>query len=92
MNTNDTNQPIPEGTYTVTQLLKSQGYATATIGKWGMGMFGTTGSPERLGVDCFFGYNCQRHAHSYFPTYLYDLAKDESESRDLAIDLHETTV
>jgi len=37
-----------------------------------MGMFDTTGSPLRKGFDRFFGYNCQRHAHNYFPTYLYD--------------------
>jgi arylsulfatase A len=37
-----------------------------------MGMFDTTGSPLKLGFDHFFGYNCQRHAHSYFPTYLYN--------------------
>ena len=48
------------------------GYATACIGKWGMGMFDTTGSPLKKGFDHFFGYNCQRHAHSYFPTYLYN--------------------
>ncbi len=36
-----------------------------------MGMFDTTGSPLKVGFDHFFGYNCQRHAHSYFPTYLY---------------------
>jgi arylsulfatase A len=35
-------------------------------------MFDTTGSPLKKGFDHFFGYNCQRHAHSYFPTYLYD--------------------
>jgi arylsulfatase A-like enzyme len=65
-------KPLPAETFTVAQLLKSQGYATATIGKWGMGMFDTTGSPLKKGVDHFFGYNCQRHAHSYFPTYLYN--------------------
>lgn len=65
-------KPLPAETFTVAQLLKSQGYATATVGKWGMGMFDTTGSPLKKGVDHFFGYNCQRHAHSYFPTYLYD--------------------
>ncbi|NND97634.1 MAG: sulfatase-like hydrolase/transferase, partial [Pirellulaceae bacterium] len=48
------------------------GYATSTFGKWGMGFFDTSGSPSNQGVDHFFGYNCQRHAHSYFPTYLYD--------------------
>ncbi len=64
--------PLPAGTYTVAQLFKSAGYATACCGKWGMGMFDTTGSPLKLGFDHFFGYNCQRHAHSYFPTFLYN--------------------
>lgn len=64
-------KPLPAGTYTVAQLFKDNGYATACVGKWGMGMFDTTGSPLKVGFDHFFGYNCQRHAHSYFPTYLY---------------------
>jgi arylsulfatase A-like enzyme len=64
--------PLPAGTFTVARLLKSAGYATACVGKWGMGMFDTTGSPLKLGFDHFFGYNCQRHAHSYFPKYLYN--------------------
>jgi arylsulfatase A-like enzyme len=34
-------------------------------------MFDTPGSPLKVGFEHFFGYNCQRHAHSYFPTYLY---------------------
>jgi len=64
--------PLPESTVTVAQLLKSGGYATACVGKWGMGMFDTSGSPLKKGFNHFFGYNCQRHAHSYIPTYLYD--------------------
>jgi arylsulfatase A-like enzyme len=64
--------PLPAGTFTVAKLLKSAGYATACIGKWGLGMFDTTGSPLKLGFDHFFGYNCQRHAHSYFPKFLYN--------------------
>jgi arylsulfatase A len=63
--------PLPTDTVTVAELLKGAGYATGVMGKWGMGMFGTTGSPLKQGFDHFFGYNCQRHAHSYFPTYLY---------------------
>lgn len=63
--------PLPKSTITVAQILKSAGYATACMGKWGMGMFDTTGSPLRKGFDHFFGYNCQRHAHSYFPKYLW---------------------
>jgi len=65
-------KPLPAGTITVAKVLKDAGYATACCGKWGMGMFDTTGSPLKVGFDHFFGYNCQRHAHSYFPAYLYN--------------------
>jgi arylsulfatase A len=63
--------PLPTETVTVAEILKGAGYATACLGKWGMGMFDTTGSPLKQGFDHFFGYNCQRHAHSYFPTNLF---------------------
>ena len=65
-------KPLPQETVTVAQILKSAGYATACMGKWGMGMFDTSGSPLQKGFDHFFGYNCQRHAHRYFPDYLWD--------------------
>ncbi len=65
-------KPLPPGTPTVASLLQKAGYATACIGKWGMGMFDTSGSPLKNGFDHFFGYNCQRHAHNYFPSYLYN--------------------
>ncbi|MEM9644738.1 MAG: arylsulfatase [Planctomycetota bacterium] len=64
--------PLPDETVSIAEVAKAAGYATATFGKWGMGYFDSTGAPRNQGVDHFFGYNCQRHAHSYFPTYLYD--------------------
>jgi arylsulfatase A-like enzyme len=64
--------PLPESTLTVAEILRGAGYATGCVGKWGMGMFDTSGSPLKQGFDRFFGYNCQRHAHSYFPTHLFD--------------------
>ncbi len=67
--------PLPDKTVTIAEAAKSANYATATFGKWGMGFFDSSGSPFNQGVDHFFGYNCQRHAHSYFPTYLYDDAQ-----------------
>ncbi len=62
--------PLSAKTLTVAQVLKTQGYATACMGKWGMGYFDTTGSPLKKGFDHFFGYNCQSKAHDYFPPYL----------------------
>ena len=64
--------PLPESTVTVAQILKSAGYATACMGKWGMGQFDTSGSPLKKGFDHFYGYNGQVHAHSYYPTFLCD--------------------
>lgn len=64
--------PLPAETVTIAEVAKSVNYATATFGKWGMGFFDGTGAPQKQGVDHFFGYNCQRLAHSYFPTYLHE--------------------
>ncbi|HEX2489329.1 MAG TPA: arylsulfatase [Blastocatellia bacterium] len=56
---------------TVAETLKSAAYKTALIGKWGLGEAGTTGVPNRQGFDYFFGYLNQRHAHNYYPTFLW---------------------
>jgi len=64
-------EPLPEGTFTVAKLFKAAGYKTAAFGKWGLGFVDSTGSPERMGFDLFFGYNCQRQAHSYYPDHLW---------------------
>ena len=63
--------PIPAETLTLAERLKQFGYATAAIGKWGLGFPGSSGDPNRQGFDLFFGYNCQRHAHNHFPRYLW---------------------
>lgn len=81
-------KPLPAEVTTVAQVLKSAGYATACTGKWGMGMFDTTGSPLKKGFDHFYGYNCQRHAHSYFPKYLWkDDQRIELDGKTYAMDL-----
>lgn len=63
--------PLPASEVTVATLLRKQGYATAAIGKWGLGPPGSEGDPFRHGFDLFFGYNCQRHAHNHYPRYLW---------------------
>ncbi len=63
--------PLPKSEVTLAELLQTAGYRTAAIGKWGLGPPGTEGDPLSQGFDSFFGYNCQRHAHNHFPSYLY---------------------
>jgi len=56
---------------TVAELLKQVGYSTGIIGKWGLGEPDSTGIPNRQGFDYWFGYLNQRHAHNYYPEYLW---------------------
>ena len=63
--------PLPADEVTLATILQRLGYATACIGKWGLGPPGSTGDPLRHGFDLFYGYNCQRHAHNHYPTYLW---------------------
>ena len=63
--------PLKPETVTVAELLKEAGYATGLVGKWGLGGPGSTGVPNRQGFDYFFGYLCQRHAHNYYPEFLF---------------------
>jgi arylsulfatase A len=63
--------PIPSDSITLPMLLKKEGYATGAVGKWGLGFPGSGSEPENMGLDLFFGYNCQRHAHNHYPAYLW---------------------
>lgn len=57
---------------TVAEVLKGAGYKTALIGKWGLGTAGNSGVPNRQGFDQFFGFLDQKHAHTQYPTQVWD--------------------
>lgn len=63
--------PMEAEAFTVAEMLKEAGYVTGGFGKWGLGFVGTEGDPNNQGFDEFFGYNCQRYAHRYYPAYLW---------------------
>lgn len=62
---------MPADTVTVAILLRNAGYRTGAFGKWGLGGPGTEGDPINQGFNEFFGYNCQRQAHNYYPDHLW---------------------
>jgi arylsulfatase A len=63
--------PIPDSVVVIPELFKKAGYTTGTFGKWGLGYPGSEGDPVKQGVDVFYGYNCQRQSHNYFPDHLW---------------------
>jgi arylsulfatase A len=62
---------LPPDHPTVARWLQARGYATAVIGKWGLGGPQSTGVPTKQGFDFFFGYLDQKQAHNYYPTHLW---------------------
>lgn len=70
-------QSLRDDDVTVAEVLKSAGYRTGLIGKWGLGEVDQPGFPLRQGFDYFYGYLSQVHAHNYYPEFLYRNATKE---------------
>jgi arylsulfatase A-like enzyme len=68
-------EPLPADQLTVAEVLQRHHYATACIGKWGLGGPDNEGAPNRQGFDYFFGYLGQGNAHRYYPPFLYENRK-----------------
>lgn len=62
--------PMPADIVTLPRLLAKAGYSTGMFGKWGLGAPGSTSDPAEH-FSRFFGYNCQRQAHTYYPDHLW---------------------
>ncbi len=65
-------EPLDPSVLNIAQLFKSVGYNTGVFGKWGLGYPGSVAEPTKVGFDTFYGYNCQREAHTYYPKWLYN--------------------
>ncbi|MBT7958468.1 MAG: arylsulfatase [Akkermansiaceae bacterium] len=62
--------PITADALTIAEVLKKAGYTTGAFGKWGLGPSGSSGDPNKQGFDNYYGFNCQRNAHSFYPPFL----------------------
>lgn len=63
--------PLEAGTPTLGSVMQQAGYATAMIGKWGVGGPATEGTPNKMGFGTYYGCICQRQAHTYYPPFLW---------------------
>ena len=63
--------PLKANTMTIGRMMQNAGYTTGCFGKWGLGFPDSEGTPNKQGFNQFYGYNCQRQAHTYCPAFLY---------------------
>jgi len=68
---------------TVAQLLHDNGYSTGLFGKWGLGDFGSAGTPDKKGFDEYYGFLHQVHPHDYYTDFLWRNGKKEILSGNL---------
>ena len=52
------------------EIFKANGYTTGMFGKWAGGYEGSHSTPDKRGVDEYYGYLCQYMAHRYYPNFL----------------------
>ncbi|MBY0586341.1 arylsulfatase, partial [bacterium] len=63
--------PLGPNDVTVARMLNQAGYRTGAVGKWGLGVQGTQGVPNKQGFDRWYGFLDQTLAHNYYPEFLW---------------------
>ena len=63
--------PLAGSAQTIPEVLKKAGYVSGMFGKWGLGAPGSEGDPMNQGFDRFYGLNCQRQSHNFYPTHVW---------------------
>ena len=61
------------------EIMKDNGYRTGMFGKWAGGYEGSVSTPDKRGVDEFFGYICQFQAHLYYPNFLNEYSRTRGD-------------
>lgn len=62
------------------EIMKDHGYTTGMFGKWAGGYEGSASTPDKRGVDEYFGYICQFQAHAYFPNFLNKFSRADGDT------------
>lgn len=71
------------------EVMKRNGYTTALFGKWAGGYEGSCSTPDKRGIDEFYGYICQFQAHLYYPNFLHRYSRSAGDKEVVRITLEE---
>lgn len=73
----------------LTEIMKDNGYTTGLFGKWAGGYEGSVSTPDKRGIDEFYGYMCQFQAHLYYPNFLSEYSRQRGDTAVRRITLDE---
>lgn len=62
------------------EIMKDNGYNTGMFGKWAGGYEGSVSTPDKRGVDEYYGFMCQFQAHLYYPNFLNAYSREAGDT------------
>lgn len=71
------------------EIMKDNGYTTGMFGKWAGGYEGSISTPDKRGIDEYYGYVCQYQAHLYYPNFLNRYSKSKGDTAVVRIIMEE---
>lgn len=74
------------------EIMKDNGYTTGMFGKWAGGYEGSCSTPDKRGIDEFFGYICQYQAHLYYPNFLNSYSRSRGDTAVSRVILEENVL
>ena len=73
-------EPYDAGHIIIPEVMKKNGYTTGMFGKWAGGYEGSCSTPDKRGIDEYYGFICQFQAHLYYPNFLNKYSKLEGDT------------
>lgn len=73
-------EPLDPNHVVLPEIMKDNGYTTAQFGKWAGGYEGSESTPDKRGVDEFYGPICQFQAHAYYPNFLNKYSRADGDT------------
>lgn len=73
--------PLDTAHIVLPEIMKDNGYTTGQFGKWAGGYEGSVSTPEKRGIDEFYGYICQFQAHLYYPNFMNRYSKNIGDTK-----------
>ncbi|MBR5531446.1 MAG: arylsulfatase [Bacteroidaceae bacterium] len=64
----------------IPEIMKKEGYTTGMFGKWAGGYEGSASTPDKRGIDEYYGYICQFQAHLYYPNFLNEYSRSAGDT------------
>lgn len=74
------------------EIMKKNGYTTGMFGKWAGGYEGSYSTPDKRGIDEYYGFICQFQAHLYYPNFLNRYSKSLGDTATVRVIMDENTI